>query len=152
MPASASRRDPYRAYRFLLRIEGPDGAGIIAGGGFSECTGLEGGMDFVEYQEGGVNDRVHKFPGPARQSNIVLRRGSADAELNHWYERTAEGAVEPLPGSIRVFDESGSEVVMEWRFEGAFPCRWVGPELNALESRVAVEALELCHDGLRRTT
>ncbi len=146
MREAAGRRDPYRAFRFELLIDG------IAAGGFSECSGLETGMEPVEYQEGGVNDRVHKFPGPARQSNIVLSRGSVDAELSHWYERTISGEVEPRAGSIRVYDESGSEVVIEWRFRDGFPCRWVGPELNALESRVAVETLELCHDGLRRTT
>ncbi len=146
MPSAAGRRDPYRAYRFELLIDG------FAAGGFSECSGLETEMKSVEYQEGGVNDHVHKFPGPARQSNIVLHRGSVDAQLSHWYERTIGGEVAPCAGSIRVYDESGSEVVMEWRFQGAFPCRWVGPELNALESRVAVETLEICHDGLRRTT
>lgn len=146
MAQAAGRRDPYGAYRFELLIDD------IAAGGFSECSGLATGMEPVEYHEGGVNDHVHKFPGFARQSNIVLRRGSVDAELSHWYERTIDGAVQPRAGSIRVYDESGGEVVMEWRFQGAFPCRWVGPELNAAESRVAVETLELCHDGLRRIT
>ncbi len=145
MRKAAGRKDPFRAYRFELLIDG------MEAGGFSECSGLETGMKFVEYEEGGVNDRVHMFPSPARQSNLVLRRGSVDAELSRWYESTISGAVEPRAGSIRVHDESGSEVVMEWRFQGAFPCRWVGPELNALENRVAVETLELCHDGLRRT-
>lgn len=145
MAEAAGRRDPFPAFRFQLQIDG------IAAGGFSECSGLETAMEVVEYREGGVNDHVHRFPGRAHQHNIILRRGIVDRALNEWYERTALGEVYLKAGSIEVYDAAASDVVMEWRFLGAFPCRWVGPELNGMESRVAVETLELCHQGITRT-
>jgi len=52
---------------------------------------------------------------------------------------------------IRVYDASGKQVVMEWAFRAALPVKWLGPNLNALESRLAVEMLELAHEGLVRT-
>lgn len=145
MPRTSGSRNPYSAYRFRLQIDG------IAVAGFSECRGLEMETEIVEYREGGVNDHVHKFPGRTRQANLVLRRGIADRELNDWYESVRGGVLEPRDGAIQVYDPSPSEVVMEWRFQGGFPCRWQGPDLNAIESRVAVETLEICHDGLSRT-
>jgi phage tail-like protein len=39
---------------------------------------------------------------------------------------------------------------MRWRFERAFPAKLSGPELNASQNSVAVETLELTHEGLRR--
>jgi phage tail-like protein len=41
---------------------------------------------------------------------------------------------------------------MEWEFKGAFPTKWVGPDLNATQNSVAVETLELAHQGLKRVT
>jgi phage tail-like protein len=148
MTERGRRLDPLGVCRFEIRLTG---AGRPIRGGFSECTGLEAATEIVEYREGGVNDRVHKFPGHARQANIVMGRGIVDRELYDWYQRSVAGDLQLLNGSIELFDASGTEVVMEWSFQKAFPCRWVGPRLNAVESAVAVETLELCHDGLSRT-
>ena len=110
-----------------------------------------GPPEVVEYREGGVNDHVHKFPGRANQANLVLLRGIVDRELMDWYEHAFSDRLTLKDGTIVVYDQPGAEVIMEFRFSGAFPCRWEGPELNAMESRVAVETLEICHDGLTRT-
>ena len=48
-------------------------------------------------------------------------------------------------------DPSGEEVAMAWEIKDAFPIKWVGPELNATQNNVAVETLELCHQGMERT-
>lgn len=141
-------QSPFGASRFEIRLSG---GRRPAGGAFSECSGLEVTTEIVEYREGGVNDRVHKFPGHVRQSNIVLRRGIVDRQLYDWYQKSIAGDLQLLDGSIVLLDASGAEPVMEWRFQRAFPCRWAGPRLDARESAVAVETLELCHDGLSRT-
>lgn len=139
------RIDPHPAFRFEIQVDG------FASGGFSECTGLASETEVVEYREGGLNEHVHKFVGSTRQSNLVLRRGVVGRELYDWHAELATGRVTPRDGVIRVYDASGKQVVMEWTFRAALPVKWLGPNLNALESRLAVEMLELAHEGLVRT-
>src|SRR5690606_40614916 len=82
------RREPVLAYNFsvaLLHSKSADGPGTgtialsTAGGrsyaGFSEVSGLELTMAVEDYEAGGVNDAVLKFPGRVRWSNLVLKRG-----------------------------------------------------------------------------
>jgi hypothetical protein len=37
---------------------------------------------------------------------------------------------------------------MSWTFHAGLAAKWVGPELNAMQSAVAIEALEIAHEGL----
>jgi len=53
-------------------------------------------------------------------------------------------------GTILVRDPSGGQVVMEWQFRRAFPAKWTGPDLSAGQNNVAMETLELAHEGLER--
>lgn len=135
---------PHPAFRFEVRIDD------VASGSFSECSGLVTATELVEYREGGVNDRVQHFVGAPRPTTLVLKRGIVDRELCDWHAELAAGQVMPRSGSIRVFDTTGQTLVMEWRFERALPIRWHGPALNALESRVAIETLELVPERLVR--
>ena len=52
------------------------------------------------------------------------------------------------PVTIRLLDATGRTIVNSWRLEGAWPCRWSGPSLNALGNDVAIEELELAYDDL----
>lgn len=139
------RGDPHPAFRFEVQLDG------IASGGFSECSGLDSRIEIIEYREGGMNDHVHKFVRGTRHPSLILRRGIVDRELYDWHAEVGAGKVTPRNAVVRVFDAAAQGVVMEWRVSSALPVRWSGPRLNALESRVAVEELELAHDGLQRT-
>jgi phage tail-like protein len=50
--------------------------------------------------------------------------------------------------TIHLLDPAGGGVFSSWRLEGAWPCRWSGPALNALGSDVAMEELEIAYDDL----
>lgn len=142
MAETGSRTDPFLAFRFEVRLDD------LAVGGFSECSGLALETEVQDYPEGGLNGTLHRFPGRTRQTNLVLKRGIVDRVLWDWYFRLTQGTVELRNGSVAVLDPSGGEVVAEWQFRGAFPCKWQGPDLNAAQSSVAVETLEICHQGL----
>ena len=145
MAKTGDRQDPFVAFRFEVRLDD------ISSGGFSECSGLQLETEVEDYAEGGLNTHLRRFPGRTKQSNLTLKRGIVDRELHDWYVRLAqEGSVEFKSGSILVHDPSGGPVTMEWQFYRAFPCKWNGPDLNATQSSVAVETLELCHHGLIR--
>jgi phage tail-like protein len=144
MPETSARNDPFLAFRFEIKL---DDSSV---GGFSECSGIQLETEVHDYPEGGRNTHVHKFPTRTKQSNITLKRGIVDRELWDWYYKLTQGEVQFRNGSVLVHDPSGSQVVMEWQFRQAFPCKWQGPELNATQNNVAVETLELCHHGLER--
>jgi phage tail-like protein len=49
---------------------------------------------------------------------------------------------------VAIFDLTGTEL-MRWNFDNAYPVKWSGPALNATGDAVAVETLELAHEGMR---
>jgi phage tail-like protein len=139
---SAARTDPLVAFRFELVFDQE------SFGGFSECSGLGLEVQVQDYPEGGKNDALHKLPSRSTQTNVVLKRGVVDRRLFDWLFRHTRGAVSPRAVSVRVLHPDTAAVAAEFRLTAAFPCKWTGPELNAAQSNVAVETLELCHQGL----
>lgn len=146
MAATGSRNDPFVAFRFEVKLDG------VSLAGFSECSGLQLETEFQDYNEGGANDFVHKFPTRTKQGNITLKRGIVDRELWDWYYKQVTGIVAPKDGEILVRDPSGSDVVVEWTFDQALPVKWQGPDLNATQNNVALETLELSYLRLTRRT
>ncbi|WP_086930816.1 phage tail protein [Agarilytica rhodophyticola] len=138
------RNDPFLSFRFVVLLDG------ITLAGFSECSGLQLETEFEEYMEGGENLFVHKFPTRTKQSNLVLKRGIVDRELWDWYAALIQGQVRPKDGIIVVYDPSGSYPQIVWQFSDALPQKWQGPDLNASQSNVAVETLELSYFRLER--
>lgn len=144
MPETGARRDPAIAFRFEVTVDG------LAVGGFTECSGLQLETEFQEFAEGGLNDHVHKFPTRTKQAPLVLKKGIVDRALWDWFWDVSQGRDRSRDGSVVVRDPAGSATVAEWQFRRALPSRWTGPELNATQSSVAVETLELTHNGLER--
>ncbi len=117
-------------------------------GGFSECGGLEATMAVDELREGGRNDAVLRFPGRITHPNLRLRRGLAVSdELWKWHEQFIQGKGKRRDGVIELLNDTG-ESVRTWRFRRGLPVRWAGPAFNAVSSAVAVEELEIAHEGL----
>jgi phage tail-like protein len=145
MAESGDRRDPYLAFRFEVRLDS------LAVAGFSECSGLQLEIEVQDYPEGGMNTFVRKFPGRVKQTNITLKRGIVDREMWDWYYDLTQGRLTMRNGSVRIRDPANEQIQVEWHFRDAFPCKWVGPDLNASQSNVAIESVEICHQGLERT-
>jgi phage tail-like protein len=146
MPETAVRVDPALAFRFRVTLDD-----LALSAGFTDCQGLQAETEVLEYAEGGLNTNLHRFPTRTKHASITLRRGVVGLELWTWYEELVNGLVRRRNGAIAVHDPAGERVVAEWRFRGAFPCKWVGPDLAAGTSAIAVEAVELCHEGLTRS-
>ncbi|HKQ74182.1 MAG TPA: phage tail protein [Blastocatellia bacterium] len=143
------RADPYQAFNFLIEIEG------IMAGGFSECSGLQVETEFQEYREGGVNDYVHRFPGPTKHPPLTLKHGLTQIDgLWRWHQEVSEGVsqgkeITRQNGTIYLLSKNGLPV-MWWDFKEALPVKWTGPELRADSASVAFESVELVHRGLSR--
>ena len=141
-----TRQDPYRSYNFLVELDG------ITRAGFQECSGLDSTQDPVEYREGHEGLTVRKLPGLNTYSNIVLKWGIVDdVELWDWRQKTMEGAIERKNGSIVLMDDLGEEKG-RWNFREGWPTKWTGTTFNATSTEVAVETLEIAHEGLLRAS
>lgn len=156
------RVDPFPAYNFhIMLIDSSSelakiktGISLVAAGGFSECSGLDGTLKVEEYSEGGQNRFVHKFPTRMTYSNITLKRGVGFSEdLWAWHFDYVNGKGKRRDGIITLRYESSqqvqpNELVKVWRFKKGLPLKWTGPTLNASQSAVAIESLEIAHHGL----
>ncbi len=141
MSGSAARRDPYGAFNFLVQIDGIDVAG------FSEASGLESTVDVIEYRNGS-DTTVRKLPGLTKYTNLVLERGlTASRDLWNWHKAILDGQMDRRPVTISLLNEAREEV-HRFTFRSAWPCRWSGPHFDAGRSAVAIETLEICHEGL----
>jgi phage tail-like protein len=144
--ATGDRVDPYIAFNFRVDIEGMTVAG------FSECSGLTSETDHIEYRTGVWDTTVTKIPGLRKHPNIVLKRGFTTAtELWDWRKKVIEGKTQRLSGTITLLDEA-RQPALKWKFSQGWPCKWEGPTLNAKNNEVAIETLEICHEGLEPTT
>jgi phage tail-like protein len=138
----AERKDPYLSSRFLVEITG------LVVGGFSEVSGLQAETEFEEIKEGGVNDYIHKLPKITKYPNLTLKRGITNStDLWQWHQDVINGRIVRKSGSIILMDSEGNEK-WRWNFIDAYPTKWTGPDLKADGSNVAIEALELAHNGI----
>lgn len=142
--APPQRDDPYPAFNFVVEIDS------VAAARFSEVTGLESETDVIEYRVGGEASTVRKLPGLTRYANLVLRRGvTQNTELSTWRRTIEDGKVDRRDGSIVLLDEDGTEAV-RWNFSRGWISKWSGPTLDAAANEVAIETIEIAHEGLRR--
>jgi phage tail-like protein len=140
--ALGARTDPLLAHAFAVELDG------VIVGGFAEVTGLGLELETLDYREGGVNEFLHRLPGPARSpANLVLRRGFAASDvLWRWQDDAARGRIRRRNGAVVILDR-GDEA-MRVSFVDGYPVRWTGPELRAGSAVAALESLEIAHRGL----
>ena len=133
------------AYLFAVEIDGIETAR------FQKCEGLEAETSVYEIEEGGFTTATHKFPGRTRYSNLILEKGiTENDELFSWYRQAAleDKAMERKNGSVILKDAQNNEI-KRWNFFRAFPCRWVGPRLEATTgAQFALERIEITHEGI----
>ena len=142
MPAARPTSHPtLPSYRFLVEINSQVEAV------FSECSGLSVEVEVKEYEEGGQNMYVHKFPGRLKWTNITLKKGMTDSlALWDWHKETVAGTMNRKNLSIILMNEAQQEG-RRWNVIGAYPVKWTGPDLKVDGNNVAIETLELAHNG-----
>jgi phage tail-like protein len=140
---AVQRDNPYLNFNFTVDI------GVGDELGFSEVDGLSGEIEVIEYREGA--DRVNtarKLPGLAKYPNVMLKRGiTGRTDLFEWWKSVRDGQVQRRDVTITLLDEQ-RQPVLRWLLRNAFPVKIEGPELNATGNEVAIETLELAHEGL----
>lgn len=126
--------------------------------GFAEVVGLNSELEVEEYREGGRNVGPRRFPKWGRYQGLTLRRGVTDSTLlwDWWSEVITQSytlsttRAPPRRHGVILLENPAHRAVAGWFFANALPERLVGPNLNARGNEVAIEALELSHEGLFR--
>ena len=137
---------PHGKYRFRLEIDG------LEAGGFSEGSGFDANIDVIDYREGDMVQTPMKLPGLKKYGNITLKQGLTDSViLYEWIITGVDGAVDRKTVTITALDESG-EPAASWQVINAWPMKYTAPDFNATSSEVAIEVLELAHEGMTRVS
>ena len=143
--SASSIRRPRRA-RALRRSLQPLVTNPLAG--FTECTGLEMTLDLEDYNEGGNNGTVLKFPKRAKYSEITLKKGiTKNTELFDWFYGFTQGFGKRKDGVITLRDSRHKPHTV-WGFKRGLPTKYSGPQLNAQQSSAAIQAITITHEGL----
>ncbi len=117
---------------------------------FIEVSGLNITLDVNEYRDGNdPNQLAHKMPGHIHYTNIILKRGlvKGNNDFFTWMNSTNLNQVERREIVIKLLNKT-HQPVMTWKAIHAFPVRYSSPVLNANTNDVAIEELELAHEGL----
>lgn len=136
------------ALRWYLEIDS------ITEGIFKEVSGLDSETEVIEHRATGPkgNIVVHKIPGALKWPNIVMRRGvTDDKKLHDWRKKIEEGQIEAnrKNGTITLYAPDG-KVVAKYTFTKGWPCKFKGPALDSSKNEIAIEELEIAHEGLQR--
>jgi len=119
---------------------------------FTEVTGLIMEREKIEYRHSDSKDfNKIAMPGLAKNNNITLKRGKfeKDFDYNTWLEDVANDRVNGRRDVvIRLLNEK-HEPVAAWAAARCFPLKVTAPDLKSDANEIAVESLELAHEGLK---
>jgi phage tail-like protein len=118
--------------------------------GFTEVTGLDMQVEAIEYREG--NSREYskvKMPGMHKFSNITLKRGTitGDSDFYKWINEINLNQITRRDLVISLLNEE-HRPVLTWKAKQAFPVKLQASDLKADGNEVAIETIEIAHEGL----
>lgn len=144
----AERKDPLPVFCFLVKIDGLEGEVF-----FKSVSGLRYETEIVPVREGGQNATTFQLVGATKWSNIVLKQGftkeSAGAKgLLFWRDswlgprggKRANGTITLLNTALKP--------ETSWTFKRGWPVKWEISEFDASKSELAIETLEIAHEGI----
>jgi len=137
------RKDPFCGYNFAVELDG------ITRMGFKQCSGLDSSTTATKYREGTDPTLApRQIPGMLSFSHITLQRGITDDHaLWDWRQSVAAGKIVRRTISIILRDDSGNERI-RWNIKNCWPNKWTGPTFDATSDAIAIETLELTHEGV----
>jgi phage tail-like protein len=118
--------------------------------GFTEVSGLDVETEVVEYRVGSSPEYSKtKMPGMQKYGNITLKRGTfkSDNEYFQWWNTVKLNTIDRRDVTISLLNEEHSPVVV-WKVKNAWPTKIKSTDLKADGNEVAIESMELAHEGL----
>ena len=117
---------------------------------FQEVSGLETDTQPIEYRHGDSKlFSTIKMPGIVKTGNVTLKKGIFvnDNNFQIWYDAIKMNVIKRETVVIQLLDETGSPT-MTWTLSNAWPTKITGTNMKSDANEVAIETLELAHEGL----
>jgi phage tail-like protein len=117
---------------------------------FQEVSGLDMEAQPIEYRHGDSKEfSVIKMPGIKKTGNVTMKKGvfKSDNKFWDWFEKIKMNTIKRTPVTISLLDESKAPT-MVWKLANAFPTKVTGTDLKSDGNEVAVESIEIAHEGL----
>ena len=117
---------------------------------FSEVSGLDTETQIIEYRHG--DSKIFypiKMPGIGKVGNVTMKRGVfvGDTTYWDWYSQIKLNTIERQTVVVQLLNENGKPT-MSWTLNNAWPTKIQGTDLKSDSNEVAVETLEIAHEGL----
>jgi phage tail-like protein len=146
------------ANRFVVDVDG------LNLGSWAQCVGLEVNFNPKDIDEGGNNFYKAYRPDCITYAKVKLVRAMNATDTKtvmDWLSKVARDADGPMArfgwelesgstAKITLYDAAQVEV-QSWTLRNVYPSKWSGPGLDAMTSKVALETLELVHNGFLDT-
>ena len=117
---------------------------------FQEVSGLDTETQPIDYRHGNSQDfSTVKMPGVAKFPNVTLKKGIFvnDNKFWNWYDQIQMNTIERQPVTIKLLDEKGNPTMI-WKLKNAWPTKITSTDLKSDANEVAIETLEIMHEGL----
>ncbi len=142
---SAQSKTVWPLPKFYFQVEW-DGAKLS----FQEVSGLDVEAQIIEYRAG--DSKAHstiKMPGIKKSGNVTMKKGiyTGDNKFWDWWSQIKLNTIKRIPVIISLLDE-GDAPTMVWTLENAWPTKITGTDMKSDGNEVAVESIEIAHEGL----
>ena len=141
---------PFTAFNFRVEIVPAGARAPLVSAAFSECDGLELGMEVKTLREGGFNDRQVRLAGPATVGQLTLKRGmSGDSfELWQWMSDSLANPGQRAEAEVVLMAADGRTPRARFVLARCLPVKLKAPPLNGREGAVAIEELQLAYERI----
>ena len=117
---------------------------------FQEVTNLDAQSDEIKYRAGDSKIfSVVKMPGLIKYSNVTMKKGifKGDNKFWAWFSQIKQNTIKRIDITISLLDETNAPT-MVWTLKNAWPTKISGYELKADGNDVAIESIEIVHEGM----
>lgn len=117
---------------------------------FSEVSGLDIEAQQIPYRHGDSPEFSEiKMPGIKKTGNVTMKKGvfKSDNKFWDWFNQIKMNTIKRVPVTISLLDETGAPT-MVWTLANAWPTKITGTDLKAEGNEVAIETIEIVHEGL----
>ncbi len=138
---------PQAKFRYKVEIDG------LEAGGFSEATGFDASIDVIEYREGDMTaETPMKIAGLKKYGNITLKQGLTDSRVMYdWLAAGVNGEVQRKTLTLTLLNDTQAPAA-SWQIINAWPTKYTAPDFNATASEIAIESIEMAHEGMTRVS
>lgn len=141
---------PFSAFNFAVEIVRADAPSPLVSAAFSECDGLEMGMEIKTIREGGANDRQIRLAGPATLGQLTLKRGMTDGSFDLW-KWMSDSIADPslrAEAEVVLMASDGASERARFVLSRCLPIKLKAPALSGKDGAVAVEELQIAYERI----